>query len=161
APRARRWPGRAAFSLLATAALVTGGITMLGYALGVEPLHAMLLGHVPAVHTGFALAALAVGTLALRPEVGWVHGVAELGRTGWTAAGLLGLAGLLLTYGGQATLQAGIEADDVAQTALQLEMLLSTLKDAESGQRGYLVTGDESYLQPYHAARARLPAELA
>ena len=34
------------------------------------------------------------------------------------------------------------------------------LVDAESGQRGYLLTGDASYLKPYAAAAARLPALL-
>src|SRR5476651_1528378 len=33
-----------------------------------------------------------------------------------------------------------------------LEQLLSTMKDAESGQRGFLVTGEERYLDPYNAA---------
>ncbi|MEO8703629.1 MAG: CHASE3 domain-containing protein, partial [Kofleriaceae bacterium] len=37
----------------------------------------------------------------------------------------------------------------------------SLLKDAESGQRGYLLTGNERYLQPYELARSALPAELA
>ena len=32
------------------------------------------------------------------------------------------------------------------------ESLLSELKDAESGQRGYLLTGDEIYLEPYEEA---------
>jgi len=41
-----------------------------------------------------------------------------------------------------------------------LESLLSTLKDAETGQRGYLLTGDERYLEPYTNARAELPGEL-
>ena len=40
--------------------------------------------------------------------------------------------------------------------ALQLErdlgLLLSTLQDAETGQRGYLLTQDDSYLTPYHQA---------
>jgi signal transduction histidine kinase len=31
--------------------------------------------------------------------------------------------------------------------------LLSALKDAETGQRGYLITGDEAFLQPYLAVR--------
>ncbi len=35
--------------------------------------------------------------------------------------------------------------------------LLSSLKDLETGQRGYLVTGDRSYLQPYQKAKAELP----
>jgi CHASE3 domain sensor protein len=33
-----------------------------------------------------------------------------------------------------------------------LEGTLSTLKDAETGQRGYLITGRENFLQPYHIA---------
>jgi PAS domain S-box-containing protein len=34
------------------------------------------------------------------------------------------------------------------------EEFLSTLSDAETGQRGYLLTHDETYLEPYHAAIA-------
>jgi CHASE3 domain sensor protein len=33
------------------------------------------------------------------------------------------------------------------QVLTQLETTLSTLKDAETGQRGYLITGEERYLQ--------------
>jgi CheY-like chemotaxis protein/CHASE3 domain sensor protein len=43
----------------------------------------------------------------------------------------------------------------------QLESLLSTLKDAETGQRGYLLTGDDPYLEPYIDAQAALPTEIA
>jgi PAS domain S-box-containing protein len=43
----------------------------------------------------------------------------------------------------------------------QSEELLSTLKDAETGQRGFIITGDENYLEPYNMALARLPEELA
>ncbi|HEX8949306.1 MAG TPA: CHASE3 domain-containing protein [Dissulfurispiraceae bacterium] len=34
----------------------------------------------------------------------------------------------------------------------RLESVLSLLKDAETGQRGYIITGDDRYLEPYHAA---------
>lgn len=34
----------------------------------------------------------------------------------------------------------------------KLEKLLSQIKDAETGQRGYLITGQEPYLEPYYAA---------
>jgi CHASE3 domain sensor protein len=34
-----------------------------------------------------------------------------------------------------------------------LETLLSRMKDAETGQRGYLLTGDESFLEPFKGAR--------
>jgi methyl-accepting chemotaxis protein len=35
--------------------------------------------------------------------------------------------------------------------------LLSLAKDAETGQRGYIITGDEAYLEPYQTAITRLP----
>jgi len=43
----------------------------------------------------------------------------------------------------------------------QLERVLSTVKDAETGQRGYLLTGRDPYLEPYREAVGRLPAEMA
>ena len=42
----------------------------------------------------------------------------------------------------------------------QLEALLSGLKDAETGQRGFLLTGDEKYLEPYTDATASLPGNV-
>lgn len=43
----------------------------------------------------------------------------------------------------------------------ELESLLSRLKDAETGQRGYLLVGDEKYLQPYDEALRKVNADLA
>jgi CheY-like chemotaxis protein len=42
----------------------------------------------------------------------------------------------------------------------QIETLLSRLKDAETGQRGYLLTGDEQYLEPYLNARSTIAREF-
>ena len=42
------------------------------------------------------------------------------------------------------------------ETMSALSDVLSTLKDAETGQRGYLLTSEEEYLQPYNSARASL-----
>jgi PAS domain S-box-containing protein len=41
-----------------------------------------------------------------------------------------------------------------------LEDFLSLLKDAETGQRGYLLTGDASYLKPYSDALSQVQMEL-
>ena len=38
----------------------------------------------------------------------------------------------------------------------ELEATLSIIKDAETGQRGYTITGDESYLEPYNQANAEI-----
>ena len=40
------------------------------------------------------------------------------------------------------------------------EMLMSDLKDLETGQRGYLITGDEKYLEPYNAAHQAIDQKL-
>ena len=36
-----------------------------------------------------------------------------------------------------------------------VEDLLATMRDAETGQRGYLLTGHEQYLEPYNSAAAQ------
>jgi methyl-accepting chemotaxis protein len=42
-----------------------------------------------------------------------------------------------------------------------LERALSSLKDAETGHRGYVITGDEAFLAPYNEAQASIDKELA
>src|SRR5882724_3861840 len=39
----------------------------------------------------------------------------------------------------------------------QLESILSLVKDAETGQRGFLLTGEDPYLEPNINAKAQLP----
>ena len=46
------------------------------------------------------------------------------------------------------------------QVLLGLETFVSTLKDAETGQRGYLLTGRPVYLTPFHSARAQISKEV-
>ena len=51
----------------------------------------------------------------------------------------------------------------VAHTHVVLERVasvLSLLKDAETGQRGYIITGDESFLEPYQAAAPAIAATV-
>src|ERR1019366_6835793 len=47
------------------------------------------------------------------------------------------------------------QVDHTHQVLENLDQLLSTLKDAETGQRGYIITGEDSYLDPYNAAIAQ------
>lgn len=46
------------------------------------------------------------------------------------------------------------------RVAQQLEATLSTIKDAETGQRGYLLTGEERYAEPFERARDRVRLQL-
>jgi PAS domain S-box-containing protein len=43
----------------------------------------------------------------------------------------------------------------------ELDELLSSLKDAEAGQRGFLITGERDYLKPYEASLGGIAAHLA
>lgn len=49
---------------------------------------------------------------------------------------------------------------EIDQYAAQLQAVLVSLVDAETGQRGYLLTGQRSYLAPYQQAVAAIPAGL-
>jgi signal transduction histidine kinase len=51
-------------------------------------------------------------------------------------------------------------AQDHNDTRVQVEILIADLGSAETGQRGYLLTGDPAYLAPYTSAAARIPTEL-
>lgn len=47
------------------------------------------------------------------------------------------------------------------QTLQSIESVVSAIKDAETGQRGYLITGQDSYLDPYKEAQQKLGDEVA
>ena len=44
------------------------------------------------------------------------------------------------------------------QTLAELQAVLSTMQDAETGQRGYIITGKENYLEPYYKALNEIAA---
>src|SRR5947208_3041223 len=52
------------------------------------------------------------------------------------------------------------QVDRAREVIAELERTLSLLKDAERGQRGYLLTGREDYLRPYQAAVSGLDTGL-
>jgi PAS domain S-box-containing protein len=45
-------------------------------------------------------------------------------------------------------------------TLVEIETTLSLMRDAETGHRGYIITGDERYLEPYHAAVRLVPDQI-
>jgi PAS domain S-box-containing protein len=77
------------------------------------------------------------------------------------AVGAVMLAGLVAIF---FIGRAAIEADGsvLSQHIIvgELKDGLSTVKDAETGQRGYLLTGDEKYLEPYEQALVRIHEEV-
>ncbi|MGD1086512.1 MAG: PAS domain S-box protein, partial [Verrucomicrobiota bacterium] len=91
----------------------------------------------------------------------------------WTRQGLLINAGLVVSLailaaaGWQSaqSLRAVEEGDKSVARAYSViqdfDRLISALKDEETGQRGYLLTGDERYLEPYEAALSQVQINLA
>ena len=78
---------------------------------------------------------------------------------------IIGFAILALIVGSRAILvenQSGnrLAARDAIEYQQLLSGLLSLAQDAESGQRGYLLTGEKPYLEPYQKALAALPGQL-
>jgi signal transduction histidine kinase/ActR/RegA family two-component response regulator len=70
---------------------------------------------------------------------------------------LLGVACVLIVF----AVASSFRAERWVEHSLELQQstweLFSLVQDAETGQRGYLLTGDRSYLQPFLEAKAQLP----
>ncbi len=80
----------------------------------------------------------------------------------------MALAFFMLFAAGTAALMLSVRArentDDVVNTLEirgELREVLSLLQDAEIGQRGFLLTRDSQYLQPYNSARLQIGRRLS
>ncbi len=81
---------------------------------------------------------------------------------GWFAFALTILA-LFVVIMYQATRELTQNISRVANTyevLAELKATLSMMKDAETGQRGYLITGEGRYLEPYYAAASSIDERL-
>ncbi|HEY6774424.1 MAG TPA: CHASE3 domain-containing protein [Oxalicibacterium sp.] len=87
---------------------------------------------------------------------------AWLTKAGLTAAMLLLILVSAITF--YRIQQFADSSQLVSHTHLVIEKIhriLSELKDAESAQRGYLITGDSSFLETHHAVVVELPQQIA
>ncbi|WP_158918851.1 response regulator [Caulobacter sp. S45] len=89
-------------------------------------------------------------------------------RTGlWTALGVIAALLFFLISGGVSFSDVQVLKTDNEKIVHShevigaLDTLLSTMQDAETGQRGFLLTGDEKYLQPYEDALSKVDSELS
>ena len=77
----------------------------------------------------------------------------------------LGLAvfttiGIVSFRGTQQLISSARQENHTYQVIGELEEILSLVKDAETGQRGYLLTGTPRYLDPYNQARSAIQARI-
>ena len=89
-----------------------------------------------------------------------VAGRLARGRELWLAAVLLGVG--MGAFGTARLIEARRDAANARDAAMviEAERLLSSLKDVETGQRGFMLTGDLDYLQPKIAAIPQIRTEL-
>ena len=59
------------------------------------------------------------------------------------------------------TVASAYRVTNTLEVTAQLQTILSTMKDADTGQRGFVLTGDENYAGPYLNAKATLAAKIA
>jgi PAS domain S-box-containing protein len=72
-------------------------------------------------------------------------------------AAVMAALGVLVGLNIHSAWQADASSRADSAIALRLETLLTLVNDAETGQRGYLLTGDTRYLTPYETARRAMP----
>ena len=89
-------------------------------------------------------------------------------RTGlWTAFGVIAALLFFLVSGALSFSNVQVLKSDSAKIAqsheiiVALDTLLSAMLDAETGQRGFLLTGDEKYLQPYDDGISKVDPALS
>jgi len=92
------------------------------------------------------------GSIAFVRELGWLN----------VAAGVLLVVGLgAASWSLASAHHTRVVVAEENRVLVSAERLLSTLKDLETGERGYALTGEQAYLEPYEQARATLDSAIA
>jgi len=95
----------------------------------------------------------------MNPTQGRISQTTE--RLSLALAGVVVIAIGFFAYASNRAFRVSVEqADSTHQVVDTTNALLSALKDAETGQRGFLLTGEDRYLEPYRQAIAQIPPEL-
>ena len=158
-------PMTAAFLQFLRNALALGGIALastgaLGYFVPTidASVHRLWFGF--AINTAVAFLGLFIGVLAAGRRR---EGSNEFVSLAAPILGLLALAALIVVSLFAVDTQYRVRARAQSAEAVEksLMRLLGLVRDAESGQRGYLLTGLESFLEPYRAASPEIVESFA
>ncbi len=100
-------------------------------------------------------------SLPSKPRVRPGSGLPVRSLVGFALAAIAAMLIAVLTYRssedrGQVVAEMNAAVDAIAQ----VQLVWAHVRNAESAQRGYLLTGDEQLLSPFTAAEAALPVEL-
>jgi PAS domain S-box-containing protein len=153
---------------LASAVAVVSLFTLMGYAYGAQGLYKVSSFIPMALHTALTFFVLSIGVLGAHSGQGMMALLSGgeaierkiFGGFGLALVVLLGIA--VVAY--HSTLQFQESSRLVADThdvLTEFEATLSLMKDATAGHRGYVITGDERYLEPHDEAVRLMPEQLA
>jgi len=76
------------------------------------------------------------------------------------ASAILVLIGMVSYQNTEVLIDTNNQVEKTQQKINRLEQLLSEVKDTETGQRGYILTGEKRYLEPYQGALAKVDQEI-
>ncbi|MEH1906306.1 response regulator [Nostoc sp.] len=76
------------------------------------------------------------------------------------ALAILLLIGTLFYQSTEVLINTNKQLNNIQLTSNSLQELLSNIKDAETGQRGYILTKQDAYLKPYQTAITKLAPEI-
>ncbi len=85
----------------------------------------------------------------------WITGCLTLGSIAVFAVGVV------LYQQSQSMIEARNSLIHTETVLNDLGKVVSSMKDAETGERGFIITGDEEYLEPYRMAKQTIPFSLA
>ncbi|MCS3744151.1 response regulator [Rhizobium sp. BK661] len=78
-----------------------------------------------------------------------------------TAVAFFVISGVIGTFNLRSLRENNARIVHTHEVILGLSKVLSSIQDAETGQRGFVLTGDERYLDPYQAALTSIPQRIA
>ncbi len=150
--------------LLALLVSVLSLIAGIEYAFGHAITYPFLQNTRMALHTIVTFAVLSVGVLAARPALGILGAIragigSALERRVYVALAI-GLVALLIAgsasfFSARDSVARFDRVEHTHQVRRQVQLLLSSLQDVETGSRGYAITGSPNYLGPYKRAAAQ------
>jgi PAS domain S-box-containing protein len=160
-PRRWLWPAE----LLALSIIALCTIATLEYLVGRAIAYPLFQNTRMALHTFITFLLLCAGLLAARREFGIFGAIrarlaSPLERRVYVALAL-GLLALLATgaasfFSAQDSAARATAVDRTHQVRRQLGLVLSTHQDLQTGQRGFAITGNPEFLQPYERALAQV-----
>ena len=145
------------FSILILVIASLSLLGIMGYALDIKLLYAFEFYSAIAIHTAVAFAILATGIFSIRSRTNSNLNVpAGFG----VALFILMAVGMMMHQFVLEFIETANQRRQVHDTLITLNDLVGKIVDAETGQRGYVITGENSFLEPYLRVIQTIPSDF-